>query len=134
MSFAFRQLHPDLQASADFALEWARYAGIPVTVTSVWRSSQRQAELRAQYEGCLARGQRVYPGNPDARCRYPANKPGDSSHEFGFAWDSDVPDQWMPTWIAMRRYLGWTVPDNDPVHAEVPGWRAYVQYGVHWDG
>jgi hypothetical protein len=126
VTFALRNLHPELQPYADYAIAWAKSLGITVTVTSVLRSTARQAELRAQFEGCLARGQQVYPENPDTRCRYPANRPGDSSHEYGLAWDSDVEDRYQATWTAIRRAVGWTVPANDPVHAELPSWRNYL--------
>lgn len=82
---------------------------VPI-VTSTYRSYDQQAELyktRAQ--------------NP-----YPVNRPGDSAHQFGLAIDSDVPDQYMPLWIAVRRYVGFRVPDNDAVHGEVPNWRSLI--------
>ncbi len=126
MSFAFRQLHPQLQPYADYCLQWASYSGIPVTVTSVLRESTRQAQLRRQFEECLERGERIWPGNPDPRCRYPANRPGDSAHEYGLAWDSACALARLPEWMAIRRAVGWTVPDNDPIHAELPLWRQYL--------
>jgi hypothetical protein len=126
VSFATRQLHPQLQPYADYAIAWAKSLGIVVTVTSVGRSSENQARLREQFEDCLRRGQRIWPGNPDPRCRYPANRPGDSAHEYGLAWDSDVPDQHQETWTAIRRQVGWHVPENDRVHAELPSWRQYL--------
>lgn len=119
-------MHPELTAYADYCLDWARYLGLQVTVTSVLRDSTKQAQLRRQYEACLARGERVWPGNPNPLCRYPANRPGDSAHEHGLAWDSDTPDSQMPTWVAIRRAVGWTVPDHDPIHAELPQWRSYL--------
>jgi hypothetical protein len=59
-------------------------------------------------------------------CAWPANRAGDSGHNYGLAWDSWVPDELMPDWIAWRRWQGWTVPPNDVIHAELPNWRAYV--------
>ena len=111
---------------ADYAIAWAKSLGIVVTVTSVLRSRERQAELRRQWESCLARGERVWPGNPNPACRYPANRPGDSSHEYGLGWDSDVEDRYQATWTAIRRAVGWQVPESDPVHAELPSWRLYL--------
>ena len=100
-----------------------------MTVTSVLRDSTKQAELRRQYESCLARGETVWPGNPDPRCRYPANQVGDSAHEYGLAWDSTCDPARLPDWIGIRRAVGWQVPDNDPIHAELPGWRNYLTPG-----
>lgn len=129
MSFALRTLHPQLIPYADYCLDWARYLGIEVTVTSVLRDSVKQAELRRQYEACLARGERVWPGNPNPACRYPANHPGDSAHEYGLAWDSTCDAVHLADWIGIRRAVGWQVPDNDPIHAELPRWRDYLLPG-----
>jgi hypothetical protein len=126
MDLALRSLHPQLQSYADYCIQWAAYLGISVTVTSVLRDATRQAELRRRYELCLARGERVYPENPNPDCRYPANRPGDSAHEYGLAWDSWCSNDQMPTWVAIRQAVGWRVPENDPVHAEYPNWRSVV--------
>ena len=99
-----------------------------ITVTSVTRSYSKQVALREAYEAALANGTFGQPGG----LQYPANQPGDSAHEYGLAFDSvpDDPSQ-MQTWIAFRRYMGWRVPDNDAVHAEVPNWRVAVQqFGI----
>lgn len=82
---------------------------VPV-VTSTYRSYDEQAELY-----------KTRANNP-----YPVNRPGDSAHQFGLAIDSDVPDAYMPLWTLVRRYVGFRVPDNDVVHAEVPNWRALL--------
>ena len=56
--------------------------------------------------------------------------PGDSAHQYGLAFDSsfaaDVKPQLMPLWVQVRRAVGFRVPDNDEVHAEVNGWREIV--------
>lgn len=126
-------LEPEVRERAQLALDWASYLKIPVTITSVTRSWANQTRLRSQYEACLARGEKVVPGNPNPACRYPANKPGDSAHNFGLAWDSWVPDgQWREgysfwdAWIYLRRWAGFTVPDHDRIHAEVPSWRNFA--------
>lgn len=127
-------LHPEVAARVNWLLEVARLNHIPATLTSTTRSSSYQAQLRANYEQCLARGlvgtsARLAPG---MSCKYPANRPGDSAHEFGVAWDSVVPDQWLPIWTALREYAGFRVADEngDPIHAEVPNWRAFRDAGV----
>lgn len=84
--------------------------GVVPTITSGFRTAEKQRQLYA------AR----------ATNRYPVNRPGDSPHEYGLAFDSDVPDRHMPTWVRMREYLGFRVPQNDEVHAEVPNWRLVV--------
>lgn len=127
VALALAGLDPRVREAAEAALAWAAHYRIPVTVTSGKRSHEKQAQLRAQYEDCLRRGERVQKNNPNPRCRYPANKPGDSSHEFGMSFDSWAPPEWMSAWVQLRRALGWRVPDNDVVHAEVPNWREYVR-------
>lgn len=88
--------------------------GVRPTVTSGYRSVERQAELYADRAN-----------NP-----YPVNRPGDSAHNYGLAFDSSFAPKekakWMPTWIAVRQSVGFRVPENDPVHAEYPYWRQLV--------
>ena len=64
---------------------------------------------------------------------YPANRPGDSSHNWGMGWDSEVPDQYMQLWRYVRASVGWTLspPGVDDVHAEWPGWRDAVRKAGH---
>jgi hypothetical protein len=122
-------LHTAVRPYAEWCMAVANYFGIPVTVTSVTRSWEEQVKLRAQYEACLARGEKISPDNPNSQCRYPANRPGDSAHNFGLAWDSWVPSEYQSSWDYIRRYAGFTVPENDKIHAEVPEWRAAVSIG-----
>lgn len=110
---------------AEAALAFAGRYGITPTVTSVYRTLDAQRALRDRYERCLRQGKVGTPGP----CRYPANRPGDSAHNYGMAWDSWVPDYLMPWWIAVRRFYGFVVPDSDAVHAEVPAWRQIVGLG-----
>lgn len=84
--------------------------GTRPVITSTYRSRAEQQEL---YDNRAT--------NP-----YPVNRPGDSSHEWGLSFDSDVPDAEHPLWRQVREYVGFRVPDNDPVHGEVPNWRAIV--------
>lgn len=105
-------LHPQVKAAAEWALRWADYYGVPVTVTSGFRSWEEQAALRRRFEA--------------GQSQFPANRPGDSSHNFGLAWDS-VTEPWAQEWWnAVRRAAGFEVLGNDIVHAQVPNWRAYV--------
>lgn len=117
-------LNAGLRPYADAALQWASYYGLKPVITSVFRGWTEQVDLRNRYERCLASGP-VHPGR-EAGCRYPANQPGDSAHNYGLAWDSWVPAEQMPTWTAIRRWVGFRVPDHDQVHAELPDWRSYV--------
>jgi hypothetical protein len=126
VSIHLRGLHPQVRERAELALSWAVAYRIPVTVTSGHRTWAEQTKLRADYESCLARGERIHPGNPDPRCRYPANRPGDSAHNFGFAWDSYVEPIYQWTWNYLRRWAGFQVPDHDQIHAEVPNWRSFA--------
>ncbi|HEU4544391.1 MAG TPA: hypothetical protein VFR23_24885 [Jiangellaceae bacterium] len=126
MSLKTRGLDRSIRPAADYALAVAAHYGIPVTVTSGKRSWAEQVRLRKQFESCLARGERVHPGNPNAACRWPANRPGDSSHNYGLAFDSWVPDQYWPAWNYIRRAVGFAVPEHDRIHAEYPQWRSVV--------
>lgn len=115
-------LHPQVRALADWCLQVADYYGIPVTVTSGFRSWDDQQRLWTNYQQCLSTGNM----GRTSDCMYPANRPGDSAHNFGFAWDSSVPPEWQPAWDYIRRYAGFEVLPNDIVHAQVPNWRQYI--------
>lgn len=118
-------LHRDVRRYAELAHNIAHYLGLRPVVTSVIRDWNTQWSLRKQYEDCPPSA--VYPGNPNPKCRYPANEPGDSAHQYGLAWDSWVPAEEMDLWRRIRAYVGFRVPPHDPIHAEVPNWRSYVQ-------
>jgi hypothetical protein len=111
MLVAFRSLQPWVQPFAQWCLDAASAYGIRVTVTSTGRDSAKQAELYAAWRA--------------GRSRFPANRPGDSSHEFGMAWDSVVAPGDQRDWNAIRRYAGFEVLDNDIIHAQVPSWRQF---------
>jgi len=116
------RLHKEVKEAAEWCLAWADHYDVPVTVTSGFRSWQDQATLRRNYENCLTRGE----FGLTARCQFPANKPGDSSHNFGFSWDSVVPPQYQDWWTDVRRMAGFEVLPGDLIHAQVPNWRAHV--------
>ena len=115
-------LHPDVKEAAEWALGWADYYNVPVTVTSGFRSWQEQAVLRRNFENCVARGD--FGKTP--RCMFPANKPGDSSHNWGLSWDSVVAIKFLPWWTHVRELAGFEVLPNDIVHAQVRNWRDFV--------
>lgn len=109
-----RGLHPAVREAADYAIRWAEYYGIPVTVTSGYRTWEEQERLRQKW----LRGE-----NP-----YPVNAPGDSSHNWGLGFDSWVPEQYWPAWHYIRQAVGFRIyPDRDRVHAEYPEWRQVVK-------
>jgi hypothetical protein len=109
-----RGLHPVVRERAELATRYAESIGIPVTITSGYRSWETQERLRNRWE----RGE----------AKYPANRPGDSSHNWGLGWDSWVPEPYFPAWDYIKRAVGFrTYPDTDPVHAEYPGWRSVVR-------
>lgn len=117
-----RGLHPQLRPYASYALEVAARYNVPVTVTSVYRSMQEQRELRDNYEWCLRTGR----FGKEKGCMYPANKPGDSAHNYGLAWDSWVEPKYQAWWDYVRQAIGWKILPNDRIHAELPNWRRYV--------
>lgn len=126
MTIALAGLDPEVRARAELAISWANYFKIPVTITSTMRTWAEQTKLRARYEACLLQGAAIGPQNPNPACHYPANRPGDSAHNYGLAWDSTVPEQFWADWTAIREWAGFHVPDNDRVHAEVHEWRNFA--------
>ena len=107
-----RGLHPDVRGAAEYAIDIARYYGINPQVTSGYRSNREQQRLRTAWE--------------NGRSRFPANRPGDSSHNFGLSFDSWVPPSDLPLWNAIRAWVGFQLIAKDEVHAEVPNWRDFV--------
>lgn len=100
-----------VQAAAEWAVAVARAYGVPVTITSVRRSRRKQAALRRAWE--------------EGRSPWPANRPGESAHEWGLAWDSVVPSWATAWWAHVRRIAGFRVPAGDIIHAEAPEWRRW---------
>lgn len=119
---ALRGMHPGVRPYAERAHRIAAYFGIPITVHSVKRSWESQARLRRNFERCVREGR--YPSGP--HCRFPANRPGDSSHQYGLSWDSTADPPNADLWREIREYVGFRVPAHDAPHAEVPGWRQYI--------
>jgi len=110
-----RGLDSRIRPYAEYAFQIARQYGISPTVTSTYRSWAEQTKLRQRYE----RGE----------SRYPANRPGDSAHNYGWAFDAVVPVSQQSLWNEIRRYVGWEVLPNDIIHAQVPDWRQYRESG-----
>jgi len=118
VSIQLRGLHPQVRERAEMTLKWANKFGVRVWVTSGFRSFNEQAALRDRF----LRGESAFP----------ANRPGDSAHNHGLAFDSVLPAQWRGNplaedwWERVREFYGFNVPSNDSIHAEVPGWRRFV--------
>jgi len=113
--FALRGLVPEVRQQAECAFQMAQSYGISPTVTSTRRSWAEQLVLRQKWE----RGE----------SKFPANRPGDSAHGYGLAFDSWVPDDQMACWVEIRRSVGLRVPDGDLIHAERPEWRSSITQG-----
>lgn len=124
MAISLAGLDPEVRLYAEAALSSARHYGIPVTVTSTRRNWAQQEQLRAQWLQCVQRGD-AYNPDPAKRCRYPANEPGDSAHNYGLAWDSVTDTPYQAAWNFIRSWHGWGIPQNDIIHAEVKGWRRF---------
>lgn len=105
-------LEPSVRAAARWALSWADFYNVPVTVTSGFRSFSEQRVLRDKWE----RGE----------SSFPANQPGDSSHNFGLAFDSVVPSWAQAWWNHVRTLAGFEVLPNDIIHAQAPRWRDFT--------
>lgn len=118
MSIQLRGLHPQVRERAEIALQFVNQFGVRPVVTSGFRSWHEQLKLRQRFEAGLS--------------RFPANRPGDSAHNWGLAWDSVLPDglrdvpEWEAWWEQVREAVGFDVPANDTIHAEVPAWRSLV--------
>lgn len=97
---------------AGVALYIAAINNVPVTVTSGKRTREQQ--------------QALYEAAQRGESKYPAARPGHSAHEVGLAWDSTTDDAHLAEWVSIRRLVGWHVPDDDLIHAEVPNWEDWV--------
>lgn len=102
-----------MRAAAQYAVDIADFYGIPVTVTSGYRTYDEQARL---YKRVLS-----------GRARFPAAPPGTSAHEYGFAFDSVTEPRYLNAWDWIRNYVGFETRRSDTVHAVVPNWRGYVR-------
>jgi len=134
--FALRGLEEWLRPYAEESVRWAEQYGLEVKITSVKRTVAQQQALRTNYERCVAAG--VFPSDRSfskgMSCKWPAARPGASGHQYGLAWDSQLRDparrydqgELDAFWVAVRRAFGWRVPEDDPIHAELPEWRSLV--------
>ena len=117
MSIALRGLHPAVRERAEIAVAFVGQFIEAPRVTSTFRSFGEQLELRQKFLAGLS--------------AFPANRPGDSAHNFGFAFDAVLPaevrgiSEWEAWWKAVREAVGFEVPSNDSIHAQVPNWRAF---------
>lgn len=122
MAMGLRGLHPEVRQRAEWAHAVARHFGVNARITSTFRPWDLQLRLRRKFEQCQAEGR--FPSAPD--CLFPANRPGDSAHNFGLAWDSVVDPRFQDWWDHVRGLAGFEVLPNDRIHAQVPGWRSFV--------
>jgi len=110
-----RGMDSRIRPYVEYAHQIAYEYGLDPTVTSTFRSWEEQTKLRTRWE----RGE----------SRFPANRPGDSAHNYGWAWDSVVPEADQPLWDAIRRYVGFEVLPNDRIHGQIPNWRQFRDSG-----
>lgn len=98
---ALAELVPSLRLAAQALLRQARE---PVRVTSVRRSTTRQAQLYRDYL--------------NGKSRYPAAPPGTSYHEFGRAFDLDTSDAELARLGRIWESWGgtWGARFKDPIH------------------
>lgn len=114
---AIQYLHPAMQdAVASILLAFAPRG----TVTSTFRSVSEQATLRRAYDS--------------GRARYPAERPGQSTHHTGLSVDFVVPEgAQSPQQAQLGAYwnqLGGKWSSKDAVHFEHPEARAAVNAGL----
>ena len=108
----FEDLIPELQGFAEQLLYAAGAAGLHPRVTSTRRSHQAQVRLYRRYVSGLS--------------PLPAAPPGQSAHEYGFAFDMvvtpfDALEDVGYTWEQWGGVWGGAV---DPVHFQYPGFVA----------
>jgi hypothetical protein len=115
VAYEFSGLVPELRPFAEALVGVCAKAGVNPTVTSTRRSHSAQARL---YRNYLA-----------GRQPYPVAPPGQSAHEYGWAFDmvvygpgaqedaGQVWQSWGGTWGGAR----------DPVHFELPGATASLR-------
>ena len=115
MSIQLRGLDSRVRPYAEWALAIANHYGIDPTVTSAYRGWDEQQTLYDRFR----RGEATFP----------ANRPGDSAHNYGWAFDTVVPRSHQPLWDEIRRYVGFEVLENDIIHAQVPDWRRFRDSG-----
>ncbi len=115
-------LDPAIKDAALWTLDVADFYNVPVTVVSAFRSLEDQARLRANYDECVRSGRTGQA--PD--CLFPANRSGESAHNFGLAFDSVTEPRFRAWWTMVRQFAGFRVLENDWPHAELPDWRIYV--------
>jgi hypothetical protein len=106
-----QRLHPSVQQAFANAMKEARALGIPATttVTSAYRSTEKQAQLYANRAN-----------NPN-----PVAPPGRSKHEHGLALDIATSDEYRPYLTAVMEKNGFRwggrFKKRDPVHYEYTG-------------
>jgi len=108
---SLRGLDSRIRPAAEEAFDIARGCGIEPTITSVYRSWEEQLKLYERF----TRGEATFP----------ANRPGDSAHNYGWAFDTVVPAEQQCLWTEIREYVGFEVLPNDIIHAQLPDWRQY---------
>lgn len=110
-------LHPEVQKRLSRLREWARSAGVPLTVTSGFRSISEQKRLYADAQA----GKRILPAAP----------PGESTHNYGFAVDIVTSKDRLQDLVRAAGCAGFVwAGASDPVHFDVFGraaWQAILQ-------
>lgn len=96
-----RGIQPWLAPYLAYLLEVAQYNGLQPRVTSLYRSSVRQAQLYQRYL--------------EGKSKYPAAPPGRSYHEYGRAMDMTATN--LPALGAFWQKMGgvWG-GERDPIH------------------
>jgi len=105
----FGELIPEIQPFARALVDAAGAAGLQPRVTSTVRTYAQQKRLYSRYVAGLS--------------PYPAAPPGQSAHEYGWAFDMVSTDNGAcgDFWQQLGGVWGAT---RDPVHFEFPGFKA----------
>lgn len=113
-------LHPGFREYIDWLLDICSHYGVPVTITSGYRSIADQERVCAELRARAARE-----GKPASA--YPCATPGLSAHQWGLAVDlmggrsfNSPEHKWV---IELGVAMGLRTVANDPPHLEHPQWR-----------
>lgn len=111
-------LHPKFAPAVRYLVEEAEAMGIPVTITSGFRSIEEQRRVCADLKERERKG----------HGRFPCATPGLSAHQYGLAVDlmggSSFGSQAHAALINLATSMGFATVRNDPPHLEHPAWRA----------
>lgn len=111
-------LHPKFAPAVRYLVEEAEAMGIPVTITSGYRSVEEQRRVCADLKERERKG----------HGRFPCATPGLSAHQYGLAVDmmggNGFASREHAALAELGEAMGFARVRGDPPHFEHPAWRA----------